>query len=119
MNDKTKMWFADFCRGIELPDEHHARIISEAMSAEPIILHKILPSISGPDISKIFLNDLKLAIPATGRKVSTITSAFIREFQKLIKLHSAESAPILTVKTSPKKTIPKKQSTTSKPRTRK
>lgn len=98
MNSRAEGWFFRFCSALDLPEELHARILAEARSAEPLIIHKLFPSLAGPLVSAMFVKELKQAIPAVGRKPTSVTTAFIAECQKLARLSkkqisSGDTAP--------------------------
>lgn len=115
MNNRAEGWFFRFCSALDLPEELHARILAEARSAEPLIIHKLFPSLAEPRISAMVVKELKQAIPAVGRKPTSVTIAFIAECQKLARLskkqlNSGNTAP----KSSTRKPAVKK-GTASKP----
>ena len=111
MNGKAIAWFAEFCEELELPEGLCTKLLSEAKSAEPPILHKILPLISARPVSVPLIRDLKRAVPAAGRKMTLLTRDYLEQFQKIIELSSA--GPETIAKPAPPPTRVRKRSTTT------
>jgi hypothetical protein len=99
-----RAWFANFARSLGLPEEHVRRISAEAETADPVILHKILPCLAEPKISGCFLVDLRRAAAAEGKQ-SEAKIKMISGFQRLMKLppekESVTAAPGKAIVPSP------------------
>jgi len=89
---QEQAWLDDFILSMDLPERLSSKILPEAQSARPEVLHNILPLLAEPRLKKHFLEDLQRAAAADGT-VSKQEKEMIATYQRLLNAVDPAGTP--------------------------